>query len=178
MQLVTRVFFLLPKTNVTRCGGKFTWNSSRYYRLRILQILIYSEESYLDCIYHASDHQDDYVSKIYTSDRSIRNIEYDPKDATPTPIRYCRGLDQRMRLLSAFCNSWKSSNHSSHSLQEAILYSSSYPTCQNKIEPSDPPLHIKPSCCGCHAMTLVSFLCPRNTCISVPKLRISYNLIR
>ena len=39
-------------------------------------------------------------------------------------------------------------------------------TFQNIIEPSLPPLENMPSCIGCQATELASFLCPRNVWIS------------
>lgn len=39
-----------------------------------------------------------------------------------------------------------------------------HPTCQKRIEPSDPPLANRPSWWGCHAMHDASFLWPLNTC--------------
>ena len=52
-------------------------------------------------------------------------------------------------------------------------YNTNYPTSQNNIEPSEPPLANRPSCIGCHARQLTSFLWPRNVCISFVIFRIS-----
>lgn len=48
---------------------------------------------------------------------------------------------------------------------------STYPTFQNRMEPSEPPEANNPSCTGCHDTALASFLWPRNTWTSSLRFR-------
>lgn len=44
------------------------------------------------------------------------------------------------------------------------------------MAPSEPPLAIRPSWCGCQARQLASFLCPLNVCTTCDKFLMSNNL--
>ncbi len=52
------------------------------------------------------------------------------------------------------------------------------PTCQNMRAPSEPPLAKRPSWQGCQETLEASFLCPRKTCISSRRLRMSKSFNR
>lgn len=95
------------------------------------------------------------MSKIWKCGHWIRNRVCVLAGASPMSKRCSHG---RLQLNLLLCRRWKGSFFIGYAGEVKGNY---YPTCQNKIAPSDPPLASKPSWCGCHATQLASFLWPR-----------------